>query len=72
MISGKVRHINSDKGYLFIRPTDGSKDCFAHFSILIEHGIQPTGLQVGDDVEFERGPSRRPDKDQVVRIQLVR
>jgi CspA family cold shock protein len=70
MIAGKIRFINSDRGFLFVRPDDSSADCFCHFTVLQREGIQPTGLQVGDAVEFERGPSLRSHKDQVIAIRL--
>ncbi|HET9128524.1 MAG TPA: cold-shock protein [Propionibacteriaceae bacterium] len=56
MATGTVKWFNSDKGFGFIAPDDGSADVFAHFS-----AIQGTGrrdLTEGQHVQFdvERGP----------------
>lgn len=51
MAVGTVKWFNSDKGYGFIAPDDGSADVFAHFS-----AIQGTGrrdLQENQRVEFD-------------------
>ena len=51
MTVGTVKWFNSEKGFGFIAPEDGSADVFVHFS-----AIQGTGfkeLQENDRVEFE-------------------
>jgi CspA family cold shock protein len=65
--TGIVKWFNDSKGFGFITPEDGSKDCFVHHT-----AIQGTGfktLSEGDRVQFEvvqgeKGPAAR----NVVRI----
>ncbi len=56
MATGTVKWFNSDKGYGFIAPSDGSADVFAHFSAIVETGGR-RDLYEGQQVEFdtERG-----------------
>jgi cold shock protein len=55
MASGTVKWFNSEKGFGFIAPDDGSADVFAHFSAIAGHGRRD--LLEGQQVEFdtERG-----------------
>lgn len=56
MATGTVKWFNSDKGYGFIAPDDGSADVFAHFSAITGDGYR--NLEENQAVEFdsERGP----------------
>ncbi|MBN9607087.1 MAG: cold-shock protein [Actinomycetales bacterium] len=56
MATGTVKWFNSEKGYGFISPDDGSEDLFAHFSAIAGSGYK--NLDEGQKVEFEvaRGP----------------
>jgi CspA family cold shock protein len=50
-ITGKVKWFNDQKGFGFITPDNGEKDCFVHHS-----AIQATGFKTlaeGDAVEFD-------------------
>ena len=50
-ITGKVKWFNDQKGFGFITPDSGEKDCFVHHS-----AIQATGFKTlaeGDAVEFD-------------------
>ena len=48
---GKVKWFNSEKGYGFIQPDDGSKDVFVHISAVERAGMQ--NLNEGQKVSFE-------------------
>jgi len=65
--TGTVKWFNDQKGFGFITPEDGSKDCFVHHS-----AIQGTGFRTlaeGDRVEFDIVQEPKGPKAQnVVRI----
>ncbi len=56
MAQGTVKWFNSEKGFGFIAPDDGSKDVFVHFSAIAMDGFKT--LTEGQRVEFEvvQGP----------------
>ena len=56
MATGTVKWFNSDKGFGFIAPDDGSADVFAHFSAI--QGSGHRNLEEAQKVEFdtEQGP----------------
>nr|WP_312480694.1 RNA chaperone/antiterminator CspA [Kosakonia cowanii] len=49
-MTGLVKWFNSEKGFGFITPTDGSKDVFVHFSAI--QGSDYKTLDEGQKVEF--------------------
>ena len=49
-MTGLVKWFNSDKGFGFITPDDGSKDVFVHFSAI--QGTDFRSLDEGQQVEF--------------------
>jgi CspA family cold shock protein len=51
MATGKVKWFNSQKGYGFIQPDDGSKDVFVHISAVERAGLR--GLNEGQKVSFD-------------------
>ncbi|GAA3912646.1 cold-shock protein [Microbacterium invictum] len=51
MATGIVKWFNSDKGYGFIAPDDGSADVFAHFSAIAGSGHR--NLEENQRVEFD-------------------
>lgn len=60
-LTGTVKWFNDGKGYGFITPDDGSKDCFVHHSAITSGGEYRT-LSEGDRVQFdvvagEKGPA---------------
>jgi CspA family cold shock protein len=56
-ISGTVKFFNSDKGYGFIRPDDGSRDVFVHVSAVTSSGLGT--LNEGQRISFEIEPDKR-------------
>ncbi|WP_298229308.1 cold-shock protein [Gryllotalpicola sp.] len=55
MATGTVKWFNSEKGFGFIAPDDGSADVFAHFSAITGSGFR--NLEEAQKVEYdlERG-----------------
>ena len=51
MATGTVKWFNSDKGYGFIAPDDGTADVFAHFRAIVGTGHR--NLEEGQKVEFD-------------------
>ncbi|HEX8274064.1 MAG TPA: cold-shock protein [Longimicrobiaceae bacterium] len=59
-ISGTVKWFNDAKGFGFITPANGEKDCFVHYSAILGNGFK--SLAEGEAVEFdlvqgEKGPA---------------
>jgi len=54
MATGTVKWFNSEKGYGFIAPDDGSADLFAHFSAIAGSGFKE--LREDQKVEFDAEP----------------
>ena len=57
MATGTVKWFNSQKGFGFIQPSDGSKDVFVHISAVERAGLNSLneGQKVSYDVVTERG-----------------
>ena len=57
MPTGTVKFFNTQKGFGFIQPSDGSKDVFVHISAVQKAGMDTLseGQKVSYDVVTERG-----------------
>ena len=51
MAQGTVKWFNSEKGFGFIAPDDGTKDVFVHYSSVISNGFKT--LDENQRVEFD-------------------
>jgi cold shock protein len=66
-ITGTVKWFNDSKGFGFITPEDGSRDCFVHYSAIQGSGFK--SLAEGARVEFERVEGQKgPSAEQVVSL----
>ena len=59
MAQGTVKFFNSQKGFGFIQPEDGSKDVFVHISAVQAAGMDGLneGQKISYDIVTERGKS---------------
>lgn len=67
MARGTVKWFNDAKGFGFIAPEEGDRDCFVHYSAIQGDGFKT--LAEGDAVEFEmvQGP-KGPAAENVTRV----
>jgi len=65
--NGTVKWFNDEKGYGFVTPEDGSKDCFVHHSAIRMDGFK--SLKEGDRVEFDVVQGQKgPAAENVVKV----
>lgn len=69
MNTGTVKFFNSQKGFGFITPEDGSTDVFVHISALERAGI--SGLDDNQKVSFDTKNDERSGKVAVDTISLI-
>ena len=69
MTSGTVKFYNTNRGYGFIQPDDGSKDVFVHATALERAGIH--SLVEGQKVSFDTEVDSRSGKTAVSNIKAA-
>ncbi|MEM7633377.1 MAG: cold-shock protein [Anderseniella sp.] len=67
-VSGTVKFFNTQKGFGFIAPEDGSKDVFVHITAIQRSGLE--GLADGDKVSFVVEDDPRGRGQQATDIQM--
>ena len=68
MAEGTVKWFNDSKGFGFITPDDGEKDCFVHYSAIQGDGFK--SLAEGDRVQLEIGEGPKgPAAENVTRLE---
>ncbi|MBV9773679.1 MAG: cold-shock protein [Gemmatimonadetes bacterium] len=65
--TGTVKWFNDEKGYGFITPSNGEKDCFVHHSAIQGNGFK--SLKEGEQVEFDIVQGQKgPAAENVARV----
>jgi len=69
MPTGTVKWFNSQKGFGFIQPDDGSKDVFVHISAVERAGLNT--LNEGQKVSFDVVTDRKRGKSSAENLRAV-
>ena len=69
MTQGTVKWFNSQKGFGFIQPDNGTRDVFVHISAVERAGLQR--LQEGQKVTFELVADRRTGKSSAQNLRAL-
>jgi cold shock protein len=66
---GVVKFFNTEKGYGFIKPDDGSRDIFVHVTAVEQAGL-PTLIE-GQKISFEIEPDKKGKGPKAVDLILL-
>jgi CspA family cold shock protein len=69
MSQGKVKWFNSQKGFGFIQPDDGSTDVFVHISAVERAGMQ--NLNEGQKLSYELVQNNKNGKSSAENLQTL-
>jgi len=69
MNKGTVKWFNSQKGFGFIQPSDGSKDVFVHISAVEQAGLST--LNEGQQISYEVIADRKTGKSSAGNLRAV-
>jgi cold shock protein len=69
MPTGTVKWFNTQKGFGFIQPDDGSTDVFVHISAVEQSGLG--GLNDGQKFAYETEAGRRPGQVSAVNLKAL-
>jgi cold shock protein len=66
---GVVKFFNTEKGYGFIKPDDGSRDIFVHVTAVEQAGLST--LVEGQKISFEIEPDKKGKGPKAVDLVLL-
>ena len=69
MSTGTVKWFNSQKGFGFIQPEDGSKDVFVHISAVERAGMR--ALNEGQKISYDVVADRKTGKSSADNLRAV-
>lgn len=69
MATGTVKFFNTQKGYGFIQPDDGSKDVFVHITAVERAGLK--SLNEGQRISFDVEPDKKGKGPKAVNLVIT-
>ena len=69
MATGTVKWFNTQKGFVFIQPSDGGKDVFVHISAVERAGL--TTLNEGQQLTYELVTYRQRGKTSAEKLSVA-
>jgi CspA family cold shock protein len=65
---GIIKFFNADKGYGFIKPSDGGRDIFVHITAVEQAGL--ASLNEGQKISFEVEPDKKGKGPKAVNLHV--